>query len=188
MFDIKAFLQSYISALCGSVVQLPKREPVELFLYGTPSESGNIGLRSGNVVTYYDGAVMPPIPDAVKAYRYQNFSIFGNTGYKNLFGFNVAPETREISSSGLFPSTTVRHGQFQEAPYYRQTASITQTEWHIDAGYAGTGTTDVALEDIKWANYDVLNLDGSVYLAASEPIPVSGIVDYIDNIPIYEVI
>ena len=183
-FPIKDFLNGLVMALCGRAVQWPKREPVA-YLYGTPSESGNIGLRFGDSVTYYDGVVMPAIPDAIKAYRYQMMCVL-SSGYKNLVGFSVAPETREFSYGGLFPSTDVRNGQFQEAPYYQQTASANQTEWSPDAAFVGTGTTDFSLEDIKWANYDVLNLDGSVYLAASDPIPVSGIVDYIDDIPIYE--
>lgn len=33
-----------------------------MYLYGTPSESGNIGLRVGDSVTYYSGAVAPNIP------------------------------------------------------------------------------------------------------------------------------
>ena len=41
--------------------------------------------------------------------------------------------------------------------------------WTVPTAYAYTSGTST-LSDIYWANFDVLNEDGSVYLAASEPV------------------
>ena len=189
MFDIKAFLQSYISALCGSVVQLPKREPVELFLYGTPSESGNIGLRFGDSVVLYDGAVLPPIPNEVMAYQFVRlFNFTTSFTAHGAIGCNTTPETQEVTVGGLFPETYVANGYFTDVTYLYALVTNNDYGWAMLDSGAEIDSNYTDIRNIKWANYDVLNLDGSVYLAASEPIPVGEIVDYINEIPIYEVI
>lgn len=44
-------------------------------------------------------------------------------------------------------------------------------EWVYEKSVAGPAVV-VKVEDVKWSNFDILNEDGSVYLAASDPIPV----------------
>ena len=42
-----------------------------------------------------------------------------------------------------------------------------------DNGNVNVGGNTATFGDILWSNFDVLNEDGSVYLAASDPIPVN---------------
>lgn len=59
-------------------------------------------------------------------------------------------------------------GDFQEYDYF-----TSNSEWtEADVNYADAKTP--AVVNIKWANFDILNEDGSVYLAASDPVPVGG--------------
>lgn len=181
MFDIKAFLQSYISALCGSAVQWPQREQGKLFLYGTPSESGNIGLRVGDNVTYYKGVVAPPLPEwdedeypyVYIAYREPPADFYliyastrrlsvqndGNTTYNTVTSFPM------LASAGYCLGDDSWGGLIQTS---------------LASGYPPI-----------WANYDMKRYlkTSEIVLPATDPIPVSGeIVDYINEIPIYEVI
>lgn len=48
------------------------------------------------------------------------------------------------------------------------------TEWGHKADWTTQGL-QTAVNRVIWANFDVLNEDGSVYLAASDPVPVTTI-------------
>lgn len=60
------------------------------------------------------------------------------------------------------------HDYNVEGKYMRY--NLVDDSWVIRTELA---RTDYFFEYILWANFDLLNEDGSVYLAASEPVPVS---------------
>lgn len=54
---------------------------------------------------------------------------------------------------------------------------VTDEEWKRDADkdgdyVAGDNVQTITLSTIRWANYDLYKDDGTLYLAASEPVPV----------------
>ena len=140
----------------------PETPTASLYLYGTPSETGNIGLRVGESVTMYDGAVLPKLSMdlpymvlytqsifGVKYYVLRAFSEYDTMGEKLAYGDGVWGDRLVVTDN----------------PH----------EWRK------TGTHEagnVALNAILWANFDVLNSDGSVNLQGTDPVPVSGLVGY----------
>ena len=181
MFDIKAFLQGYISALCGRTVQWPKGEP-KMYLYGTPSESGNIGLRVGDAVTLYDGAVLPDIStvltdEIVSEYPATVISVYEDTGEYYLSTYlDRTVDAPKVWDDGLWMVSAGHVFRYISGQWVEVTEPLTyELKWHTKA---------------IWSNMDIDISNGitneGVYLYASDHIPVSGIVDYIDDIPIYE--
>lgn len=153
-----------------------------MYLYGTPSETGNIGLRSGGVVTYYDGVVAPELPEWDKtAYPYValNYARSMVMSLRRLY-FSTEPCYR-LESQG----TDAPHTWFIPVPCM-VSSLISETEWGEPT--LSTATEDMTIVLARWANHDVYNADGSLCFQSSDPIPVGEIVDYEGDIPIYEVI
>ena len=73
-----------------------------MYLYGTPSDSGSIGLRSGESVTYYDGAVLPLLPEWDKTkYPYAVLTILEWTElHISLFCFDSEVKAKPYGASG----------------------------------------------------------------------------------------
>lgn len=164
------------------------------YLYGTPSDTGNIGLRSGGAVTLYDGAVAQSIdevwtdketyPYVAIGYKYEKDAesdVYVRGNYHAL----IAKKTISVKNcdDGTEGWTPANYVLGSGAKIYEHVDG----EWVRCAFY----TMNMVVE---WANYDVMKKDvytdpdGDVYLSASDPIHVSGIVDYVGDIPIYEVI
>lgn len=185
-FPVKDFINGMIMALCGSAVQWPKREPVA-FLYGVPVENGeelseyrHVGLLRGGVVTYYYALIAPPLPKETAVY-------------------SACVMSESISGTPwLFTGKAVEYETYNGK--YELTLTEHQPWWYgYDDGWKQSttipvhnrvGEVDSDLSDfIVWTSVDILYEDGSVCKPATDPIPVSGeIVDYINEIPIYEVI
>ena len=53
---------------------------------------------------------------------------------------------------------------------------IEESVWENGTEYENDGVA-TELENVKWANFDVLNEDGTLYLAASDPVPVSPVLN-----------
>ena len=160
-------------------------EPVVtlLYLYGTPSDSGNIGLRNGDSVTYYDGVVAPNIntvyTDELKEEYPYELIVWNTLSYRYFFYALKAIEyTTNSGGTRMVKLTT--------GEYLRCTLSSDKKTW----GELSVGTTDgsVQASSAKWASFDVLNEDESIAVIGTDPIPVGEVVDTINNIPIYEVI
>lgn len=119
-------------------------------------------------ITTADGASLPPIPDEIVAYK--NIVVFKSTltnsngeNYYRICGSNYPMETFE--SSDPF-GTFVYHG-LKAGPGYRAGGAYpSYSEWTVSS-LEDSGANNDYLKNVVWANYAVLNLDGSVYLAAS---------------------
>lgn len=121
----------------------------------------------------YNGVRLPALPDEIKAKKYiclyQDPETSSFPNYFWLYGFNEKPETM---IKGARPKTY--HGMQEEGLCRRAGMYPDGGGWTVAGTSDETGTFYKELSTVKWANYDVLNTDGTVYLAASEPIPVPG--------------
>lgn len=147
-------------------------------IYGVPSETGNIGLRSGDSVTYYDGVVLPTLPD--KAYQYSMIV------YSKLSGYIMWVYSAPFYINNT--TGTVRVYTDKGAMYQLWQVNTDENVWNLKA--EGQTTSGSITDDTPiWTNEDIYaEIDGirSLYIAAYDPIPVGGIVDTIDGKPIYE--
>lgn len=181
-FDVANFLWSNCDIADSSgTVQFAATEPVH---------SGNIGLRSGESVTYYDGVVIPPppeLPQGYEEYTYMGLSpaLFNTYPVAALYFHNSAYYFK--STGGYF------FGGNDDTPvpsliatYEKDSGAWSELTVHdnynvnVKKGMKGFG--------VFWTNFDLLNEDGTVCVEKTDPIPVSGIVDYVGDIPVYEVI
>ena len=170
----------------------PSGEPIA-YLYGTPSESGNIGLRVGDTVAYYNGAVLTDIDtvctDEVKAqcpyaflvyypddnlYRLYISSRAGLVHGRNSRNVHVEFANSELGGKSNYDGETMTWGDVSAADNASLNAPTNRVFWVNEAVYYKDNFYDEALA-------------GTLFMAASAPIPVGEIVDTIDGIPIYEV-
>lgn len=166
-----------------------------------PVHSGNIGLRVGGSVTMYDGAVLPDIntvyTDELKA-KCPNAVIRGYTDKQAVVSPFYGRRYLHISSEPFWV-----HASNSSTDNGLYLANLKTQYWVCEYGvdnewkYKGEFNHDnqsVFNPDYSWdeysfvwANHDVENTsNNTVYQIASDPIPVSGIVDTINGIPIYE--
>ena len=195
-FDLKSFLIGFALGRAGKTLPPAQKEPVA-YLYGTPSESGNIGLRVGDTVTYYNGAVLPALPEWDKTvYPY---AVIVDYGYSILDKENRAflyllkdQGDRYLQESQIDSEYIYYHAgdmyykatSPKDEPYTEWTESdiLTEAKMFNLVGIIWTKEPIYYQYDNHWG------ASGELALAASDPIPVGEIVEYIDGIPIYEVI
>lgn len=162
-------------------------EPEEsMCLYGTPSESGNIGLRSGGTVQYYKGAVLPSLPNWDKTVNpYAVVGQYYSTGNSTHWWF-IAYPVKPVTVTANISFLSYKAIQNEEAAVcFRAGATEGDAEWVIEEDPIST-THTIPLNKLAWTNFDVYNTDNNLYMSATDPIPVGEIVDYVDDIPIYE--
>ena len=114
------------------------------------------------VAYLYNGVRLPPLPEWDKeAYPYAVLQGM-NTSYR----FNV---------SSLPIYTVVNDGH----EYVTVSPDAEGDNWEFNKGYEawkrsifGGGVVPIVAIPVFWANYDVQYEDGTLYLAASEPVPV----------------
>lgn len=106
----------------------------------------------------YNGVVLPKLPEWDKTvYPYAWISSF-NSSLSMLF-----LSTKPVYRKNYIPAETT---------YKRAlAANASDNSWGNFAD-GSTGTTYAVTSTPFWANHDILNEDGTVYLAASEPMPV----------------
>jgi hypothetical protein len=146
-FDIKSFAEGYLEALCSPARQFPHREPVA-YLYGP------------------DKFRLPPLPAwDKKEYPYAVLSRSTNS---------VLGKFAEIFASDIklyFDGYHLVHSENGNGVvaviYYEK-----MTEWEALTNVIvhKDGIADV--DKLIWTNYDLLKEDGTIYMAASDPIPV----------------
>lgn len=195
-FDIKSWLMGFALGLAGKPLPIvqAKKEPIA-YLYGTPSESGNIGLRVGDTVTYYDGIVAADIntiyTDELKVqYPYAHISNSSWTaanpdGLYSLYCFDTIMESysTKLGSHGDSNIKPVG-GDLGTVNAMGMFAIIDETPEFVEPSSNKYG---ILGQKILWANYDHYHTNGTLLCAATSPIPIiKGIVDYIGDIPIYE--
>ena len=157
-------------------------EPVtsKMYLYGTPRESGNIGLRKGESVTYYTGRVYSSLPDwwneETHPYAFLCFG-FPSDGFD-------AWDVEVVVNADSIASMVAGYGPANEE------GTVLSSNRALDKWLEMTSLTYSAGELDRrgpfWSNKPLYTTDGTLYLAGTDPIPVGEIVDTINNIPIYE--
>lgn len=112
----------------------------------------------------YNGVVLPGLPETegfAKAYIYRlgaanavrHYVCFLNEPY---YAYNVTGEY----------CIGYRNGDVKFSKY------PSGTEWTNKTVYENEGLSSEMDNDLVWANFDILNEDGTVFLEASEPVPV----------------
>lgn len=127
-----------------------------------PVYSGNIGLRVGESVTYYEGAVLSKLPEEPE---YECVTVLNNDG----------TYLANFTSSGQNAYNTGGVAVTPAVPLYK----YEDGQW-VKAYY----TMNAGVYPVVWANYDLYyktaeeygELSGTLCKATSDPIPVSGIV------------
>lgn len=184
-FDLQSWLTGLALGLAGKPLLFTsaQKEPTAR-LYGTPSASGNIGLRVGGVVTYYKGAVLPKLPEWDKAAYPNEYLLIDIYAPPKFLVFPVP--LRHDNKTGVdgvgYPD--IADGEL--ITYYQYEYSSDSEEWICIGDFIMSNIS--ALANICWSNQPIYSKsDGSLYMSAPDPIPITkGVVDYINDIPIYE--
>lgn len=112
----------------------------------------------------YNGVELPQLPEWNKtAYPYAML-LYDHGSYRLL----LTKEPAGKYSDGYF---------LYNHPYAEYECDKGDTEWIFDGEYitdTGLGGYFEALMFIEWTNHNVYNYDGTLYLAASDPVPVGG--------------
>jgi hypothetical protein len=120
----------------------------------------------------YNGVELPALPEWDKE-KYPYALIFEYTGAADCFGFYASSEKIQYSGNGNSPTLEypVRHGRAICECYYGD------KEWgEISEGNGGAGI-GIKAEQAVWSNFNIYTEDGTLYLAASDPIPVGSAPD-----------
>jgi len=126
------------------------------------------GLRSARkepVAYLYNGVRLPAIPSEIAAYLYVVIQ-YSSPGTSYVFGFSQKPTTYETVWN--LTEKVVVTGVPEGVEFGMAYKSSSGDKWNV---HSNPGPHESRLDKTLWANYDVLDLDGSVYIAASEPIP-----------------
>ena len=124
-------------------------------------------VRKKSPIAYlYNGVKLPKIPDEIAAYPYVVIQ-YSSTGTSYVFGFSQEPATYETiwNLTEIVVVTGVPDG----VEFGMAFKSSSGDKWNV---HSNPGPHESHLDKTIWANYDVFSLDGSVYVEASEPIPV----------------
>lgn len=144
---------------------------------------GTLRMLSGQgepTAYLYNGVQLPPLPEVEGyEYRFMTIAVTSSSTSAYLYCSNVPIYKNDVASlfasviskadgeAICYPCTVLPDGTVTEDWHRYENGDKTFT---ADAKFAVTNTGS-----IKWANYDMLNYsDDSVYLAASEPVPVYG--------------
>ena len=109
----------------------------------------------------YNGVVLPALPEEALAYPYRWIKQYGSWAY--LYASDNAPRS-------FIGSTGSEYWGYQtgiDAADVRFIATIGDMEWE-STGYNIVGNVSLP----TWTNVDAYKLDGTLLLAASEPVPV----------------
>lgn len=127
----------------------------------------NLAEKEKTLVGYsYNGTVLPALPEWDKAaypYAYV-FKVRSVDSYKLCF---LASALVHNGGDSILVDTPTDDGIAQCAYYF---APSSDTDWvDADDGVFESGNMILLL---RWANHDVCDNDGNIYLAASDPVPV----------------
>lgn len=119
------------------------------------------------VAYLYNGVKLPPLPEWDKTkYPYAYIALHTGRQYARLVCMSVEPVTTSSGSSEY----TGANPRGEDIEYLVAEVRVTDASWWELTRLTGTPNCD--LERLLWTNYDVLRTDGTVYLFASDPIPV----------------
>lgn len=139
------------------------------FVSGLAGEPRLSSLKEQTPTAYlYNGVRLPPLPEWDKeAYPYAIMEHTKSASYNIAYVTVAAQLTTEI----IFTGEIVRvHGK---SSYYHMS-------WYDEDGFpvqwdepvVSENDYNTPLSSIMWSNFDIYHQDGTIYLAASEPVPV----------------
>lgn len=163
----------------GGLTLLGTVRPGQYLRVESVDENGNITVEAVDLdakaaVEYlYGDERLPKVPAEIMAYRYVVMHYF-DEGTILVYGYDTEPYTESFTS--IFGKTYDRlrtdDGTYRAGNWY----STVPDEWYVtevgNVTDASLGYHTATLTDIIWANFDIYASDGSLYLAASEPVPV----------------
>lgn len=112
----------------------------------------------------YNGMRLPGLPDTDLPFKYI-FVLESTSSYTARLVLMNEIRVSNNSTAIIVPANS---------QYYRITWGKEETapaSWGDVSNYSGV--SDTLFKYILWTNFDLYNADGTVYLAASEPVPVT---------------
>ena len=132
------------------------------FLSGMASAAASRGVLRREPIAYlYNGVQLPGLPESEYEYAVIDTAMYTMLGKATLYLFSTLEYTT-IESSGD------RGLVLADTNHVRYTAKSTDTTW----SETSAGTTALNINNIGWANTNILNADGSVFLDGSDPVPI----------------
>lgn len=149
------------------------------YLYGTPSESGNIALADGDGYVLYEGGILPEWDRVKFPCAVVGKWALGGGSYRPMICYTTLPLYEAILGLNC-PEGCIGLSYM----YYEE-------EWQLAENWEDGSPFGLPSKPAIWANYDIKSYSDSTVLSveASEPIPLASTepIGYIDdNIPIYE--
>lgn len=156
-FPYRVFLDHFLAALAGRVRPVVRREPVAYLYNGVrlsalPEHDNN--EHPHVVIAIYDLSIGLLGDDSAVAYFLSDIKVtndlYDANTYKDFVWYS--PGDKEVKATRPYDST----GDFTE---FGEVSELSESK-------------KFALENIIWTNTDLYNTDGTLYLAASDPVPV----------------
>lgn len=153
MYDKRSFLKGLALGLAGKPLEFaPGKEPVAYL---------------------YNGVRLPKLPEHDEAHKYAAMGKFGNI-YRLIL--STVPL---IHKSLLLSAWQVKTNEDGESLTYQCAAPYDPNEpltWNWEqqdtTTHTAGGTAIFVMAELHWADYDICKESGTVYLAASEPVPI----------------
>jgi hypothetical protein len=140
-----------------------KQKTLVGYLYGHVAKEGETPTHIIDGVGYV-GAALPKLPEWDKE-KYPYALIRDASSQAHLYCFSDF----YCGDNNYTPTDPKR--LYVSSDYFSCRAPHDDTSW-TDPIYGESGGPSWDLPHITWTNFDVLNEDGTVFLAASDPIPV----------------
>lgn len=164
------------------------------YLYGTPSENGNIGLRVGDTVTLYDGVVLPTAVWNKETHPYAlidefTVNVIKKTKVAYLYLLKEIDD-RYLEKAGTGLTADFEYVRIHAGDVLYKTTEIPQDKQYTEWAESEVLTTEkgLSLGRIQWSNEDIyyqldsyLGSAGGLCIAGTNPIHVSGLAGYLYN-------
>lgn len=142
-----------------------------LSMAGKPMSFGTVAEPQPENKRYmYEGELLPEWDTNTYPYAFM-IALSNPTKHdRQMYVFVGEPTTYWVESEVLPESNGYYHGSGHENyNRFRRYRRVMETnEWVFQ--YEKEGACSTELDSVIWANYDVLNPDGTIYLAAAEPV------------------
>lgn len=164
-FNLKSWLIGFVLGLSGKPYPIQNAQPT-IFLYGHVAKEGETPTCIINDIGYI-GAVLSKLPEWDReTYPYALItSREGDYNYKTLYLLD------RVEYYYHDPDNLNRWSFSLPNGYLIASYNKSRTEWE-DFEKRNYTVLNVYDNPFKWSNFDVINEDGSVYLAVSDPVPV----------------